>query len=406
MVYHKKNLVFRQSDINKNKAELLNNNIGIYDENHRLIKAAIWGPVGAESVLTQLFPREVSLFLDQMDVVKARGEAIRFADILKSYDVDVFIVRDELAKLIPKKPLRKKEIRDKLIAKARDIYNRYNIEFSQYEEMIEILLQEDINRYGEEIALNLNNVLSLNPKLPLGNCIFARDQANVLMSKRIRSNMAKPIRSKEVSLYEKVYQNIGLINPIIIPQGQTFEGGDAYIHDGIIYIGVGERTTLEAALTIYEGLKDELKKKQFRFALVVDTNDYQQTFEDKMNFMHLDTFSTPLGHKKMLICEEEARRRRVYFVENGKVVDHGQTFIDHLQEEGNELLIISPDEQQTFGANLLSLDDKTVFVPLDINTYTIKSLVNIGKQVINLDLKESTKGWGAAHCMVFQIKRC
>ncbi len=394
---------------------------GVFDENSPLRTAAIWGPVGSEAVLAQLFPSNVSLFHDKMNVVVARHEAINFAKTLGTHGVDLIIVRDLLASLLKPRNLKKSDVLDSLIQKARDIQSQNVTHRDGINEMIAELVDDDIERYGEPSALTLNQVLSLDPKLPLGNSIFARDQSNLLLNQRIQSAMARPIRKPEVSLYEMVYKAVGVVTgnealqkPIKLLNGNdnvgeavyTFEGGDAYVHDGVVYMGVGPRTTIQAALHIQNALKEELSKLGFRFAVVVDPDPEHRTFEDGMDFMHLDTFSTPLGSKQMLVCEEEASRRHVFFIENnGNIKDSAQSYIEHLVSEGNDLLVIPRTEQQSFGANLLAIDDKTMFLPLSSNTSTINGLKKLGKSIVYLDLVESTKGWGAAHCMTFQIKR-
>lgn len=142
---------------------------------------------------------------------------------------------------------------------------------------------------------------------------------------------------------------------------------------------------------------------------IVEDKDYEKRpHQEQMDFMHLDTFSGPIGKKEVVICEEEASRRRVkFFTRRGGVVellDTGLTFIEHLARE-NELVIIPREEQQSFGCNFLALDEQRVVVPLESNTYTNSAIASIGKVVIPANLHESTKAYGAAHCMTAQLYR-
>jgi len=221
--------------------------------------------------------------------------------------------------------------------------------------------------------------------------------------------MTEPIRRKEVSLFEMVYKNLGLPDPLIVPNGETFEGGDLYVHNGIVYVGIGARTTEGAALAIYLGLKENLDTHNFRFAIVVDPDAKNRTFQDNMNFMHIDTFSMPLTKNKILVCEKEAARRRVSFVQtiNGQVqvIESGESFLQHLQHEENELILVPEIEQKNFAANDLSRDSKTAFVPNDSNKETTVGIVRANIETVNLDLKACLDGYGGPHCMTFQIKR-
>ena len=75
-------------------------NFGIYDESHPLKSAVIWGPIGAEAVLAQLFPEEKSLFFQTFDVPAARQESIDYQKTLESFGVHVISARDHLAKIL------------------------------------------------------------------------------------------------------------------------------------------------------------------------------------------------------------------------------------------------------------------------------------------------------------------
>ena len=349
-----------------------------------------------------------------MDVLGARREAQAFSETLQSHGVFVVHVRDRLASILPPVSyLSPGLLLQELIHKADEVQRRYNTYRPGVDAVIEELLRQDIELYGEEAALALNHTLSLAPQLPLGNSMFARDQSNVILGQRIRSSMAKPIREREVQLFEMVYEQLGatannerLAAPYHLPKGETFEGGDAYVHDGIVYVGVGARTTWGAAIAIRDALKEELAETGFDFVVVADPDAQTRAFRDQMDFMHLDTFSTPIGPKQMLVCEEETARRQVYRVdEDGKVTYTGSSFLSFLAKQGNEVLVVPRKEQQAFGVNLLALDHETMLIPFETNSETVGSLRRAGKTIVNLDLIQSTKGSGAAHCMTFQIYR-
>ncbi len=390
--------------------------IGIYEETDKLKTVAIWGPVGAEACLTQLFPEEISLFLSHMDVREARRECESFSSTLRqSFGVKVIEVRDELAQTITPGNLKKEQIQKELLEKADAIVAQYqpNLTPSQIKynknSIIE-LLDEDIQKYGQDRALTLNHILSLTRYLPLGNALYARDQMNVLLDKIIVANMAKPIRKPEVALYSMIYNKI--LEPgsnIKIPNSETFEGGDAYVHNSNVYVGIGARTTINAAQHLYEKLKVSLKEKNFGFVLVVDENPIGRNPNELMDFMHLDTFSMPIGPKQILVCEEEARSRKVYVPyttkQGSQFVSIEKTFFEFLEGENEDIVIVPKEEQSTFGVNLLVIDNRTILVPLESNENTISQLNKTGKNILNLDLAECTKGYGAAHCMTGQLLR-
>lgn len=384
--------------------------LGIYNETDTLKIAAIWGAPSVEAVLAQLYPPEISLFYGDIDVLKARQESQRFTSTLQGKGVKVIQVRDELAKLLPKTDLDKRAVLSRLFRKAEDIQQAHRIARAGYKDVIVELIEQDVARYGEEQAVAINTAFCLDIDLPMGNLIYARDQMNVLLDTRFQSTMAKSIRKPEVKVYEQFYQQtLGLPKPATMPEGETFEGGDAYIHDGVVYVGVGARTTLGAALHIFKSLRPQLQEAGFQFVIVEDRDATSRPEKEQMDFMHLDTFSMPFGKGQVVVCEEEAVRRKVSQVvyRNGEVdlIDTGKCFADFLLYQEQEVKTVPLEEQQSFGCNLLVLDNETVLVPLEINQLINTQLTNAGKKVELMDLRESTNGYGGPHCMTGQLFR-
>lgn len=240
---------------------------------------------------------------------------------------------------------------------------------------------------------------------------------NVLLGQRVVASMAKDIRKPEVELYERVYGDyLTQHDPIRVGSGETFEGGDAYVHQGYVWVGVGVRTTLGAALEIYEALKPDLDEYGFKFAVVQDDNPFGRPFSQQQNFMHLDTFSNPTGRKDIAVSREEASRRRVRLVssfEGRTIIEDTQlSFIDYLEHRVKEdnILVISEEEQRQFGCNFLMLGEfnggvATILSSLDSNTGINNTLRRLGKQVVPVNLYQSTGGYGSAHCMTGQLLR-
>lgn len=389
--------------------------IGIWDEADNLQTAAIWGTVGAEAVLAQCFPEETSLFYQSFDVMAARYEGLAYAKTLGNHGIQVLFIRDLLVDTLKPRSLRKDEVISAMINRAHAIQDQHGTHIPNAAELILTLVEQDIARYGEDAALTLNRTLSLVPQLPLGNSMYSRDQMNVLFGIRVSSTMAKPIRRPEVGLYETVYRKLLAPHSVInIPRGETFEGGDAFIHNGTVFIGVGTRTTLGAAMCIYQTLKPQLDQYGLRFAVVEDDNPFDKPFSEQQDSMHLDTFANPIGKREIAVCVEEARRRRIRFLmsANGRTViqDCPMSFIDFLEKTEDNIVRIPLEEQKGFGCNFLlkGEDDDgryIIFVPLRSNTDTINQLERLGKRVVHTDLFESTKGYGAAHCMTGQLLR-
>ncbi len=389
--------------------------VGIWDEADTLQTASVWGAVGAEAVIAQCYPESISLFYQSFNVIAARQEGVNYAQILRDHGIKVLMIRDLLAESLKPKSLTKDKVISDMTTKARDVQTAYNTHIPKVDELIVGLVEQDINRYGSERALTLNHTLTVSPKLPLGNSIYSRDQMIILLGTRIASTMAKPIRAGEVGLYETVYKDHLAPHKVVhVPKGETFEGGDAYIHNGTVFVGVGTRTTMGGAISIYETLKVQLEEHDLSFAVVEDEAPFDKPFSQQQESMHLDTFSNPIGRKEIAVCVEEASKRRVKFLStlDGQLVmrDGFGSFIDFLERTEDHILTVSKAEQRGFGCNFLlqgvTADGGcTVFVPLKDNTETNSRLEKLGKRVIHTDLFESTRGYGAAHCMTGQLFR-
>lgn len=383
--------------------------LGIYCETDPLKKVAVWGTLGSEAVLAQLYPTSVSLFFDDMNVPKARSEASAYSAALKSHGVEVHEVRDKLAKLLPAAAMTRTMVMQQVWDKAKAIGQEYgSLKPDTYDEIAH-LIELDCQKYGEEKAAALNIMLSVKPTLPMGNTLYSRDQMNVLFGTMFQSTMAKDIRKPEVGLYNMVYKQLGLPDPTLMPQGETFEGGDAYIHDKVVYVGAGPRSTLGSALHIFKSLQTEIEALGYGFAVVYDADAQNRSEKDQMDFMHLDTFSMPLSPGKLLLCAEEAQRRKILTVSqnNGslQVTETGLSFMDFLEKQAQEIYVIPLEEQQFFGCNFLNLDPRRLLMPVESNNVTNGMLIGSGKEILLADLFESTKGYGGAHCMTAQLLR-
>lgn len=388
--------------------------VGIYDETDKLQKGSIWGEVGAEIVLTQLYPPHISLFHGEMDIPKARKEVNNFAETLMRSGVKVVQIRDRLAEILnPQKSLTVDKLLKGFVVKTKKDKLKYgNKELNNgHIEIIDWLLKEDIAKYGKSRALTLNWTLSIHPDLPLGNSIYARDQMSVILGKMIRSSMKEPIRQPETALYDRVYKELGLKSGIVgIPNSETFEGGDAFVHAKTVYIGVGRRTSFGAAKHIYEALKEDMSKYGYKFVVIEEEEPQTRSHHDEMSFMHLDTFFNPVGKNEVVICDKEASKKtvRVFTIGdkgNTQILSTERSLIEYLEDENQKIIRVPLPEQQNFGCNFLTINENTVIVPDIENIQTIEELKKVGKQVIRVPLAESTEGYGAAHCMVGQLFR-
>ena len=386
---------------------------GVTDENDTLRTALLWGPVSTETYLASLHPEDVSLFYDDMDVIGARAEFHGFHQALSEQGVELAIGRDILADVEQEPTVPSIDaLADLLLAKAREIeeaHDKYS--GKDHEAIIRALLDRDVKRYGEPTAIALNEQLALFASLPLGNIMFACDQMKFIGEKRVRSRFAFPIRKPEAQLFQQIYDQLGMNECIKVPDGETFEGGDLYIHNGVVYIGVGARTSMGAVKHIFTEARGELDKNGLSMAAVVDQKLTGKSRRESMDYMHLDTWSAPLDKRTVMVYPEEANGRMVALLSEDRdgavrVSETGLSYTDFLRRRGSDVIEHDVEEEQRgFAFNNLCIDDKTVLVANGANHGLLETLERLGKNVVILDLAESTKGYGAAHCMTAQLLR-
>lgn len=393
--------------------------VGVFDELDPLRRVAIWGEPGPETALAKILPHEKSLFYDDMNVMRARDEITTYTGILEDNGVEVLHVRDYIADTAKVPDMSVDEIKKALVQRGFEILRDHPVEKYpeqkgkeiKFEAEVEALFDQDVSKYGEDKAKALAKALSLNGQLPLGNSLYARDQMNVLGEQMVISSMKEPIRQPEVPYFKEFYKTRGVSKIIELPEGSefSFEGGDAYIVDGVVYMGVAYRTSEEAAKFIYGKLAKELKDNGFKFAMVVNDKVKSLPHEERQKIMHIDTWSFFFGDRQVLLLPNEAANRSVVILEqdaNGNIIENPQgNYIDYLLKQGYVVHYVSSEEQKEFACNNIALDKKTIIVPIETNQESIKTLEKAGQKVIKVDLFNITRGYGAAHCITGTLLR-
>ncbi len=399
--------------------------IGVHDEASKLVTAALTGLPSVEQELLQLLRTEDSLFLGHMDVMAARHEVSAFYKTLESHGVSVIMMKETLANILinsgqdaPSMSATMSALSQKAKALASLNPEGPSLELDTLLGSVEALLVMDADIYGGgkeglQKALLLAKALCIDPKLPHGNLLYARDQSSVVLGHRVVSAMMYPARKSEVPLFEIIYHNILPIHPVInIPEGETFEGGSLYVNGKTLFIDVGPRTSMGAAKWIISTLASSGKYPGMKYVIVKEEGK-PQTFKQEQESMHLDMFSMPIGlcdKKQMVLCPSESDRRHVYLVsanEHGIMRIHqtGKTFTEYLSGEGYDLIRVTKEEQRAFACNLLALDGTTVVSALPFEAPISMALQDRGKNVINLDFSATTEGTGGPHCLTMQLLR-
>ncbi len=410
--------------------------VSIYNEINRLKEMLVWGEPGCEALLGQLLAKSKSLFLSFYQVTEARSEFRHMQSLIEKAGVNVIRVKDAYAALlknknIPDLPASLQELQGKLLAKADAFYETYREEkraelareglkispeeiFLEVKHDIQEVLAEDLQTYGEEIAIKLNYVLCLAQELPISNIVYGRDQSNALGDHIVLSVMRWDIRKPEVEIYKEALEYLGYQDTLVDVHAGMIEGGDSIIFGDACYIGVGARTSLEAVMDVYKSIGARLESKGIRLLAIVNQKHADESpttlnpAYEHMQVMHLDMFWNPLDEKTVLAFGEEIDRRRVleFSQPNGRVTarDIG-SFREYLTEKQIEVVEITAQEQHDYAANIVNFGDKRILVPLSRNQRVIAELEKRGFLVIKAEILRLVGGYGAAHCLTAPIVR-
>lgn len=397
--------------------------VGVFCETDPLKRVSIWGLPGNEAYLAQFLPKNVSLFTSNFDVFKARQEYSRARSLLKLNGVELVEIKEVVADSLLERgrgkdfPQTKEDMIEALTQRAFSFNEKFRLRLTPNWRIIKKVLEEDISDLGLKRALILNGVLCLSEDLPMANVVFARDQTCVIGNHLVFSRMTWKIRQPEVDLYRLAYENLGLKDIYLLEKKSSFlEGGDVIVFQRTCYIGVGIRTTQEAALEIFEILHQAGDSEVENFVIVADPQQekIRETARRTDNrpeteCMHLDTFWMPTVDFTIVCCLEEARKRfarLIDFNQKGKAyVTQEIPFTDYLNELRVRIIDVAKNEQVNHGVNFLDLDERKVITSLSSNHSVLRDMKKIGIEIISGDISELTKAGGGIHCLTSALYR-
>ena len=276
------------------RKEINNTELGVFEETAQLKKVMMWGLPGAETILGQLLPKNRSCFEKSFDVLKARNEMQGAMDLIHKQGIEIFVVKDEWAKMIQDKGVvadqSADELKKELKEKGAYFYDRFKNEREkeieeekqkalreagvveepaglEILESIDSVINADVAQYGENAAVVMNQRLSLNgffcrdgENIPLANIFYARDQSNLMGSTWIWSSMKHDIRKAEVGIYKDVVRYSGILRDSGITEVEVeeVEDGVGKFEGGILF---GCQQVLKKLLVVRTKLRKDKYSK-------------------------------------------------------------------------------------------------------------------------------------------------
>jgi arginine deiminase len=390
--------------------------IGVSSETGRLRTVMLHRP-GHE--LRRLTPRNNDkLLFDGIPWVdRAQAEHDAFAEVLRRREVEVLYLGELLTEALAEPEAQERAVvlttTDLKLGGQLRRQLRQHLSSLSPEELASVLMtglrNDELKFSGLVTALLAFDDFLIDP---LPNLLFTRDSSVWVRERVTITSLAMPARRRETQLTELIYEfhpRFASVQRIHGWNREHLEGGDVLaLADGVLAVGVGERTTA-AGVEGFARTAFDLDLAHTVLAVPIDQNRAT---------MHLDTICTMVDIDAVVMYPNVAHRLAAFTVQPGEgadvVIGPKQPFLEAAaQAMGIKQLrlidtgldpITAEREQWDDGNNTLAIEPK-VAVAYERNVETNARLEAAGIEVIAIAGSELGSGRGGPRCMSCPISR-
>jgi N-dimethylarginine dimethylaminohydrolase len=249
-----------------------------------------------------------------------------------------------------------------------------------------------LGELGVEVILinDLMEEVGWRPSLVPPNMFFMRDVIGVLEDKVLVSNMRYEARRYEGFIAKRVLEASGYGDTYVFSGCDYFEGGDLlYLDEDTVMVGYGPRTSFSAAYRI-----GEIALEVGKDVILVSLPHYK---------VHLDGTLMPMGDKLVVAHVPSIKFYSSFIMYRDGGYDVINLY-DFLVDRGYEIVEVDDEENYKFGANLVVVRAGLV-ISYSWNVNVIRSLEDLGIDVISFMGSEFMKAGGGLHCVFNTVLR-